>query len=136
MLRTFVAHNNTTESYSINLTITPKSDGFLNFRIPYSSLRATLRPHATVSLLTLVKIFPEVDWAEYDIHCSIQKNDGFGFKARGDEQNLGKRASFNIRKIDAPKIDTSTRNDQKKCSNCKALNSPSYAICKECFFDL
>ena len=136
MIRRFIATNNTAGPLSVSIVLAPKSDGFLNFRIPYSLHQATVRPHATVNLLSIVKIFPEIGWAEYDIYCSVQKPEGSVSKSRGDnDQNSVKRANFNIRKIDVSKIDTGAE-EQKKCRNCEALNSPSYTICKECYLDL
>jgi len=142
MLRKFVAVNKTTETYTVSITLTPKSKGFLNFWIPCSTYQATLKPLATINLLTIVKILPEVDWAEYDFHCDIQKVDSSANNKSGNNAKEGedqaqssvKRSNFNIRKIETNQAATGV--EHRRCTFCFTLNSPLYQLCKECFSEL
>lgn len=98
MVRRFVVANTTSAPYAVSMTLVPKSKEFLNFRIPCSTFQATLRPKSSANLLTLVKIFPEIDWAEYDVNYEIQKVDSA--HSKGKEGGSAKKATFNIRKVE------------------------------------
>lgn len=136
MLRRFIAVNNTNDTYTVNMMIVPKTNDFPNFRVPQSSFQVTLRPNSTGTLLTIAKIFPEIDWAEYDIHYGVQKTEGSPTKLRSDEeQGQGKRAGFNIRRV-GTSIDTLRLAGQKKCEVCKALNYSFDTFCRKCQSEL
>lgn len=70
-LRCFTMINNTNFRYFINIELIPKSmNAELNFRIPKSQVSATLDPNKSLTVLTIMKIFPDKDWGEYDVICT------------------------------------------------------------------
>ena len=98
-LRRFVAINNTTDNYLVTFTLVPKSANFMNFRMPTSVIQVSVKPSQAVTILTIAKLFPEIEWGEYDQNCMIQKIEGVGSRVNED-QGSGKRTYFNISKTE------------------------------------
>ena len=136
MVRRYIAVNSTLDQFHVSLTIVPKAEGFLNFRVPASTFNFILRPNSAWDLVTLVKIFPEVDWGDYEFKYTITKleNPGGNRPPAADDQNKGTptKPLFNIRKIDVSGIGNE---DIRRCEKCGSVNSASNYLCIDCHHD-
>lgn len=56
----------------VQLWIAPKSNDFMNFRIPSCSFKATVGPQSSCTILSLMKIVPQNGWGEYEPQCNYQ----------------------------------------------------------------
>jgi len=139
VIRRFILSNNSSFTVVVRLQIVPKNNEFLNFRIPASIFQMTARPKSQQQVLSIMKIFPNMPWGEYEINSNIQKletkivpnsqkNEKYG---GSDEENQKKKnANFQIRPIDMSKLERG--DDEKKCKRCSVTNSPTNSFCKQC----
>ena len=72
-VRRFIVVNNTTDNYFVSFNLVPKSPNFLNFRLVLSMIQVAVKAGQSATILTIAKIFPEVEWGEYDLNCGVQK---------------------------------------------------------------
>lgn len=133
VVRRFVAINNTADSYLVSIALIRKSQDFPNFRFPASTFQVVVKPNGTATVLTIVKIFPEIGWGEYELNYNIQKAEN---NRRADEEtghNGGRRAGFNIRKIEMLAIENGPASGSTvNCPYCDTPNSVSNIYCIEC----
>lgn len=97
VVRRFLLHNPNSFSIYCQIRIIPKTNDFMNFRVPSSTFRVKVRPQSTTSVLTLMKILPEVGWGEYDVESDIQKAEVQGGHNSSEKK---KNVQFNIRVVD------------------------------------
>lgn len=71
-LRRFVIFNNSIHNISVSFAIIPRTNDFLNFRLPSTVTRLTVEPKKSMNLLTVMKIFPEMGWGEFDIWYNVE----------------------------------------------------------------
>ena len=109
MLRRYVLVNSSSALVNCQIGIFPKSNDFLNFRIPMSFFSVAVKPKSNTPLLSLVKIFPNMDWGDFEVRCHIQKIDQPTGSPKDDNDSGRKQgASFNIKPID---LSSSKRHD-------------------------
>lgn len=74
VIRRFVVQNDTLYTLKASFTIIPKSNEFLNFRIPSSTITATIKPKGVTCILSIMKIYPEMAWGEYETNMELIKD--------------------------------------------------------------
>jgi len=89
VIRRLIIHNESPYNLLVNLTIMPKTNDFLNFRIPASPLTASVKPKSNACVGCLMKIYPHMAWGEYDIYVDIQKYESYmsRFEDSGKKSN-------------------------------------------------
>ncbi len=99
VLRRFIVFNDSPFHLGVLLSITPKPNSFVNFRIPSCQFRLVVKPKTNFAVVTLMKLSTSAGWGDYDVHCNIQKfESGSGGKA--DDSGKKRQAGFQIRPID------------------------------------
>lgn len=100
MLRRFVLYNNSNYIVNCQLRIFAKTNDFLNFRIPVSAFNFTVKPKSNGCILSLMKIFPQMGWGEYEAKCHIQLVEQPAVQKSDNDSGKKKNAGFNIQPID------------------------------------
>jgi len=95
MVRRFIVYNNSSSPVACQLLIYAKTNNFLNFRIPSSIFYANVRAKSSLCILSLMKIFPELPWGEYEVKCHHQAIEQPPNSARSGDDSGKKRDSHN-----------------------------------------
>lgn len=118
IVRRFVFYNTSPHNVICQIKIAPKSNGFMNFRVPASPFKSKVRAHSNVCVLSIIKILPEVAWGEYEIECNIQKAEGAtGSEANGNGSGRKKNVQFHIRSLDVSSGYSKDIDDRNKVSD-------------------
>ena len=100
MFRRFVLYNNSNYIVNCQLRIFAKSNDFLNFRIPVSAFNFSVKPKSNGCILSLMKIFPNMAWGEYEAKCHIQLVEPPVAQKTDNDSGKKKNTGFNIQPID------------------------------------
>jgi hypothetical protein len=87
VVRRFVLVNETTSNLVGLFRLIPRSPDFLNFRIPAASFNISLKLKSNLNLVVLTKVFPEMDWGDYDYSIEVYPADG----RKSGNQDSGKK---------------------------------------------
>jgi len=86
-IRRFFIKNESPYTIQGQFGIVPKSNNFLNFRIPCSFFNVSIRPHSNTCVLTVAKIFPSLGWGDYEIRFYIHDKDSYEKVAEKKKDN-------------------------------------------------
>ncbi len=95
MVRRFILYNNSAMPVSCQLFVYAKTNNFLNFRVPSSIIYANVRAKSSACILSLMKIFPEMPWGEYEVKCVYQAMEQAPVSARSGDDSGKKRNNGN-----------------------------------------
>jgi len=95
MVRRFILYNNSSSPVSCQLYVYPKANSFLNCRAPNSIIYTNIRAKSSLCVLSLMKIFPEVPFGEYEVKCHYAPIEQPQVSARSDHDSGKKRDSAN-----------------------------------------
>jgi hypothetical protein len=71
VIRKFTLNNDSPFSVNVSLQVYPKTNDFLNFRIPSSQITTVVRPKSKSCILSIMKIYPDMAWGDYDLYCQV-----------------------------------------------------------------
>lgn len=97
VLRRFIVFNDSPFYLGVMLTITPKPNSFVNFRIPNCPFRLIVKPKTNFAVVTLMKLSASAPWGDYDVQCNIEK---LGGASGGKQDDSGRKKNFQVRNID------------------------------------
>jgi len=89
VVRRFFIKNESPFTIYGQFAIVPKSNNFLNFRIPCSFFNLSLKPHSNNCVLTIAKIFPSLGWGDYEVKFYMFERD-----SNQDKDHNEKKESF------------------------------------------
>ena len=101
VVRRFVFHNTSPYNLLCQVRIVPKTNDFLNFRVPASTFRVKVKAQGNACVLAIMKILPEVGWGDYEVECDVSKVEAVG-GAKNEPENGGRRKNvqFHIRTME------------------------------------
>lgn len=108
VIRRIYLRNDSPYSLDCHLGIVPKNGGFLNFRIPSAMFSVSVRPHSSNCILTLMKIFPQLGWGEYELRYSIQATESDSSMRYDHHDDTRKRSNFYIKTMDSSRREVFT----------------------------
>ena len=83
VVRRFLLLNHTPYTLNVTFEIRPNLNEFMNYRIPSSPIWISIKPKSNAQIFALSKIFPNVEWGDYETFFNIQKH------VQGVNNNIG-----------------------------------------------